>query len=84
MLRRDARLRREYLHRKSLEGKERQIYEKKRAIKTALEAGKPIPTELRGEGRQLKHAVELDDAKTEGELSHATTTFPGEYTCFLG
>ena len=64
MLRRDARLRREYLHRKSLEGKERVIYEKKRAVKSALEQGKPIPTELRSEGRQIKHAADLDDAKT--------------------
>lgn len=37
MLRRNARLRREYLYRKSLEGKERADYERKRAIRTALE-----------------------------------------------
>ena len=36
MLRRNARLRREYLYRKSLEGKERATYEKKRKIKDAL------------------------------------------------
>lgn len=67
MLRRDARLRREYLHRKGLEGVERSVYEKKRLVKNALEAGKPIPTEVRNEGRQLQHKLQLDDAKTQGE-----------------
>ena len=37
MLRRNVRLRREYLYRKSLEGKERLLYEKKRKIREALE-----------------------------------------------
>lgn len=37
MIRRNARLRREYLYRKSLEGKERDEYERKRKIKQALE-----------------------------------------------
>lgn len=36
MLKRNARLRREYLYRKSLEGKERELYEKKRKIREAL------------------------------------------------
>ena len=37
MLRRNARLRREYLYRKSLEGKERSEYERKRVIREALQ-----------------------------------------------
>ncbi len=37
MLRRNRRLRREYLYRKSLEGKERQHYEKKRRLREALD-----------------------------------------------
>lgn len=37
MLRRNVRLRKEYLYRKSLEGKERATYERKRLIKKALE-----------------------------------------------
>lgn len=37
MIRRNARLRREYLYRKSLEGKEREEYERKRKIRQALE-----------------------------------------------
>jgi hypothetical protein len=37
MLRRNARLRKEYLYRKSLEGKERATYERKRQIRKALD-----------------------------------------------
>ena len=37
MIRRNARLRREYLYRKSLEGKERAEYERKRKIREALD-----------------------------------------------
>lgn len=36
MLKRNARLRREYLYRKSLEGKEKETYERKRKIREAL------------------------------------------------
>lgn len=39
MLRRNARLRKEYLYRKSLEGAEREEYEKKRLIRQALAGG---------------------------------------------
>jgi U3 small nucleolar ribonucleoprotein protein IMP4 len=39
MIRRTARLRREFIYRKSLEGKERELYEKKRTIRQCLEAG---------------------------------------------
>ena len=42
MIRRTARLRREYLYRKSLEGKEKVKYEHKRALKKALEGMFPI------------------------------------------
>ncbi|KAJ9519301.1 hypothetical protein QJQ45_023100 [Haematococcus lacustris] len=56
MLRRNVRLRKEYLYRKSLEGKERAVYERKQ--------GKPIPTELRGEEKKLRNEVELEDDNT--------------------
>jgi len=39
MIRRNARLRREYLYRKSLEGKEREEYERKRKVREALDGG---------------------------------------------
>ncbi|GKF26425.1 hypothetical protein Tco_0082319, partial [Tanacetum coccineum] len=64
MLQRNIRLRREYLYRKSLEGKERQLYEKKRKIKLALQEGKPIPTELRNEEAALRQEIDLEDDKT--------------------
>lgn len=64
------RLRQEYLYRKSLEGKERDEYDKKRRIKEALEAGKPIPTELRGEEAGLREQLARDDDHTLQPKSH--------------
>ena len=66
MLRRTTRLRREYLYRKSLEGKERTLYEKKRKIRQALAEGKPIPTELRYEEAALRQEIDLEDDQTQG------------------
>ncbi|XP_031477968.1 uncharacterized protein LOC116249014 [Nymphaea colorata] len=70
MLRRNIRLRREYLYRKSLEGKERLLYEKKRKIREALEEGKPIPTELRNEEAALRQEIDLEDEQTAVPRSH--------------
>eukprot|EP00850_Spirogloea_muscicola_P000277 SM000001S04679 [mRNA] locus=s1:1641799:1646343:- [translate_table: standard] len=70
MLRRNARLRREYLYRKGLEGRERAAYEKKRRIRQALQDGKPIPTELRGEEAALRAEIELEDEATAEPASH--------------
>ncbi|CAM6083305.1 unnamed protein product [Calypogeia fissa] len=64
MIRRTTRLRREFLYRKSLDGKERALYEKKRKIRLALEEGKPIPTELRNEEAALREDIDLDDDNT--------------------
>ncbi|KAL6659001.1 hypothetical protein ACP70R_003041 [Stipagrostis hirtigluma subsp. patula] len=61
MLRRNQRMRREYIYRKSLEGPEKEQYEKKRRIREALEEGKPIPTELRNEEHQLRKQIDLED-----------------------
>lgn len=57
-------MRREYLYRKNLEGKERLHYEKKRKIRQALEEGKPIPTELRNEEFSLRQEIDLEDDNT--------------------
>ncbi|KAG4143056.1 hypothetical protein ERO13_D06G165100v2 [Gossypium hirsutum] len=70
MLRRNIRLTREYLYRKSLEGKERLLYEKKRKIKEALEEGKPIPTELRNEEAALRQEIDLEDNYTSIPKTH--------------
>mmetsp|Transcript_4072 Transcript_4072/g.7879 ORF Transcript_4072/g.7879 Transcript_4072/m.7879 type:complete len:308 (-) Transcript_4072:170-1093(-) len=75
MIRRTARLRREYLYRKGLEGQEKVQYEKKRTLKKALEEGKPIPTELRREASKLKAQIELEDERTQ----HVTTHMDDEY-----
>ena len=61
--RRQVRLRREYLYRRSLEGREREVYEKKRKVAEALAAGKPIPTELRDEEAELRRLDELDPSR---------------------
>jgi hypothetical protein len=63
-VRRNARLRREYLYKKSLEGKEKELYEKKERLKKALEAGKPIPTDLRREVADLKEELDREDIGT--------------------
>ncbi|GAA0172709.1 RNA splicing factor [Lithospermum erythrorhizon] len=83
MLRRNIRQRKEYLYRKSLEGKERTLYEKKRKIKEALEEGKPIPTELRNEEAALRREIDLEDEHTavprstiDDEYANATVRDP--------
>ncbi|KAG6490545.1 U3 small nucleolar ribonucleoprotein protein IMP4-like [Zingiber officinale] len=70
MLKRNTRLRMEYLYRKSLEGKEREYYEKKRKIREALEEGKPIPTELRNEEAALRQEIDLEDEYTAVQKTH--------------
>eukprot|EP00727_Mastigamoeba_balamuthi_P007498 m51a1_g3369 putative u3 small nucleolar ribonucleoprotein protein imp4-like (293) ;mRNA; f:456994-458033 len=66
MIRRVTRLRREYLYRKSLEGKERERYEKKRLIRKALAEGKPVPSELRDERAELELEIMHEDQTTAG------------------
>jgi len=68
--RRNTRLRREYLYRKSLEGKERAEYEKKLKIKEAIREGKPVPTELRHETAALQNRIALDDPEATDLKTH--------------
>ncbi|KAL7101321.1 hypothetical protein ACP275_08G047500 [Erythranthe tilingii] len=70
MLKRNVRLRREYLYRKNLEGQQRLDYEKKLKIREALEEGKPIPTELRNEEAGLRREIDLEDENTA--VPHST------------
>ncbi|KAL5515036.1 hypothetical protein EMCRGX_G000149 [Ephydatia muelleri] len=70
MLRRQARERREYLYRKSLEDKERTIYERKRKIQAALDDDKPIPTEMKKEAIGIGKSLAFDDAEREGLTTH--------------
>ncbi len=68
--RRNLRLRREYLYRKSLEGKERELYDRKKKIQKALAEGKPIPTELRDDAQKLKNSLDADDNETAKLKNH--------------
>ncbi|KAL6129648.1 hypothetical protein ACLB2K_072997 [Fragaria x ananassa] len=70
MLRRNRRLEKEYLFRKSKETLERTKYEKKRKIREAVQEGKPIPTELRNEEAQLRQEIDLEDENTAVPRTH--------------
>mmetsp|Transcript_23056 Transcript_23056/g.49378 ORF Transcript_23056/g.49378 Transcript_23056/m.49378 type:complete len:301 (+) Transcript_23056:127-1029(+) len=68
--RRNARLRREYLYRKSLTTTESSDYEAKRRIRDALSQGKPLPTELRASYDRLKSDIDHEDSKHATNSSH--------------
>lgn len=69
MLRRDARLRKEYLFKKALEDREAVTFEKKRKLQDALDKNKAIPTELRGEDKRLRKSLDLADDRTKQQRS---------------
>ncbi|KAL8594737.1 snoRNA-binding rRNA-processing protein imp4 [Nucella lapillus] len=73
--RRQARLRREFIYRKSVEDKERSIQNKKDQIKRALEDNAPIPTYLRTEAVDIQKSLAWDDEGGEG----VTTSEDDEY-----
>nr|XP_039251553.1 U3 small nucleolar ribonucleoprotein protein IMP4-like [Styela clava] len=66
MLRRQARERREFLYRKSVEDKRRTIQEKKDKLKRSLDENKIIPTELRKDALALQSELEFDDKGAAG------------------
>ncbi len=59
-VRRDIRLRKEFLLKKHQEALSTARDEKKRKLKRAIDEKKAIPTEIRSESRQLHHELELD------------------------
>lgn len=61
MIRRQARLRREYLYRKSLEERHRATQQRKERARSALEEGRPLGPDLRRDGLQLVHDADWDD-----------------------
>jgi len=63
-LRRLTRLRKEYVFRRSLEGKEREEYEKKRKVKESLERGSSLPTEIGDDVNALESSIAFEDDKT--------------------
>jgi len=47
-----------------LEAQERQTYERKRQLKDALASGKPLPTELKKDAKNLGRDLGFDEAQT--------------------
>jgi U3 small nucleolar ribonucleoprotein protein IMP4 len=64
-IRREIRLRKDFLYRKQVDAQQTIRNDKKRKIKSALEEGKALPTELIFEARQLQHESELDLDQTD-------------------
>lgn len=68
-IRREIRLRKEFLFKKAADAESAKRYEKRQKIKSAVAAGTAIPTELRADARALNHELEVDgdgDAATPG------------------
>jgi len=61
MLRRQARLRREYLYRKCAEDKHKQLQEKKDRLKRSLDEGIPIHGDLRRDALSLQDKLKWND-----------------------
>lgn len=72
MIRRQARLRREYLYRKSKQDKLQSIQEKKEKIKNSLEHNIPIPTDLREQALYLNRKSKWEDAGPELAAAQGT------------
>ncbi|XP_016370013.1 U3 small nucleolar ribonucleoprotein protein IMP4-like [Sinocyclocheilus rhinocerous] len=70
MLRREVRLRKEYLYRKAQEDRLYTIEEKKQKLKSALDENRLLPTEVRKEALDLQKLLEFDDEGGEGVSSH--------------
>ena len=70
MLRRNIRLRKEYLYSKSKELQERSKSEKLMRVRRALNEDKDVPTELRKEKDKIMHDLDLVDDKTIVARTH--------------
>lgn len=53
MIRREARMRREYIYRKSLEEKQSATQERRDKVKNAVLGNRPVPTDMRKDAVQL-------------------------------
>ncbi|CAF5006572.1 unnamed protein product [Rotaria sp. Silwood1] len=69
MLRRQARLRREYIYKKTIEQRQKTIEDKKKRLKQAIDENRKIPTDLRDDALKLQQQTDWDDAGGEGILS---------------
>ena len=68
MIRREVRLRKEFLFKRELDAQNATKVDKKRKLKEAIDEGKSIPTELVSESRKLYHESELDIAKSTSNV----------------
>lgn len=89
MLRKNIRMRKEFLLRRAIEEKSKITVEKRKKIKECLEEGKMIPTELREGGKdlQLRKKMDLDHDKPADQASLAPFGSAGiddEYANSLG
>lgn len=67
MLRRQVRLRREFLYKKDQEIKEKQTFERKQLLKRAIDEGTEIPGDLRKEAKLLKKDLHFDESQEAPE-----------------
>lgn len=72
MLRRQARLRREYLYRKSVQDKLKNIQEKKEKLKRSLEQNIPIHPDLRKDALNIQKKLAWEDAGPEMAVAIGT------------
>ena len=70
MLRKNIRLRKEYMFKKGLEHEDKSKADKKRKIRDAFENSERIPSELRLEEADLRKEIELEDENTQIPYSH--------------
>lgn len=75
MLRRQARLRREYIYRKTIEERDKSIQEKKEKLRSAIEENKQIPGRLQKSAVGLQRNLNWEDDGADG----LTTSVDDEY-----
>jgi len=59
-IRRQIRLRKEFIHKKTIDNEQILRNNKKRQLKAAIDENKSIPTEIVKESRELYHELEMD------------------------
>ena len=70
MIRKNIRLRKEYLYEKSQEAKHREKQETRLKVKKAMESDQPLPNELRHVKDQAVRELELADNHTMAARTH--------------
>ena len=85
MLKREIRLRREYLHKKAIQQREQTTLEKKRIIKQHLDASRRLPTELKHDAAKLMADLPYDEhLAVQSAQDAAAASADDEYSNFNG